>query len=170
MDLEYFSCPCTYALLRFFCSQFNQYFCWHAVYSDLADAHDLLKLGGSDYHGRGGQHESDVGSSSLPVLAVHEFLKVARPIWRKAIRDILQNYIRDPSNLNLQHIIRFGRAKSNLPLSTPTLGNADELINQCLTSWLSKEERENAEFETIKAEISQAIVIRGDAEAHVGST
>lgn len=144
--------------------------CSHAVYSDLADAHNILKLGGSDYHGRGGQHESDVGSTSVPVLAVHEFLKVARPIWRKAIQDILENYIKDPSNSNLQHIIRFGRTKTNLPLSTATLGSADELINQCLASWLSKEERENAEFETIKAELSQAILIQRQLEAHVEST
>ncbi|CDP08009.1 unnamed protein product [Coffea canephora] len=31
-----------------------------AVYCDCADAYGLVKLGGSDYRGRGGQHESDV--------------------------------------------------------------------------------------------------------------
>ncbi|KAK6135392.1 hypothetical protein DH2020_030903 [Rehmannia glutinosa] len=131
-----------------------------SVYSDLADAHDLLKLGGSDYHGRGGQHESDVGSTSVPVLIVHEFLKVARPVWCNAIRDILENYIKDPSDSNLQHIIKFGKTKAS-KLKSPS-GSASELINQCLSLWLSKEERENAEFETIKLELDRAQVVCGE--------
>lgn len=135
----------------------------HAVYSDLADAHDLLKLGGSDYHGRGGQHESDVGSTSVPVVVVHEFLKVARPIWCKAIQDILENYIKDPNDSNLQHIIKFGRIKASKTSSG--LGSASELISQCLVSWLSKEERENAEFEAIKLELTRASVVRVESEA-----
>lgn len=134
-----------------------------SVYSDLADAHDLLKLGGSDYHGRGGQHESDVGSTSVPVVVVHEFLKVARPIWCKAIQDILENYIKDPNDSNLQHIIKFGRIKASKTSSG--LGSASELISQCLVSWLSKEERENAEFEAIKLELTQASVARVESEA-----
>ncbi|KAK6156908.1 hypothetical protein DH2020_011156 [Rehmannia glutinosa] len=71
-----------------------------SVYSDLADAHDLLKLGGSDYHGR--------GDNTNPI--------------------------------------------------------ASELINQCLSLWLSKEERENAEFETIKLELDRAQVVCGELE------
>lgn len=134
-----------------------------SVYSDLADAHDLLKLGGSDYHGRGGQHESDVGSTSVPVVVVHEFLKVARPIWCKAIQDILENYIKDPNDSNLQHIIKFGMIKASKTSSD--LGSASELISQCLVSWLSKEERENAEFEAIKLELTQASVARVESEA-----
>ncbi|KAF2317403.1 hypothetical protein GH714_021789 [Hevea brasiliensis] len=46
-----------------------------AVYSDLADAYGLLKLGGSDFHGRVGNSESELGSVNLPVLALHDFLK-----------------------------------------------------------------------------------------------
>lgn len=126
----------------------------HAVYSDLADTHNLLKLGGSDYHGRGGQHESDVGSTSVPMLVVQEFLKVARPIWRNAIQDILENYLKDPSDSNLQDIVKFGRIKKSLPS-----GSANEMINQCLVSWLSKEERENAEFEAIKLELTRVSVV-----------
>ncbi|KAL6515299.1 hypothetical protein OROHE_018931 [Orobanche hederae] len=126
-----------------------------SVFSDLADKHDLLKLGGSDYHGRGGGQESDVGSTSLPLLMVHEFLKVARPIWCSSIRDILENYVKDPSDLNLQHIIKFGKTKASK--ANPTFGSASELINGCLSSWLSKEERENAEFETIMPELVRVV-------------
>ncbi|KAL0335129.1 UNVERIFIED_CONTAM: 5'-3' exoribonuclease [Sesamum radiatum] len=131
-----------------------------SAYCDLADAHDLLKLGGSDYHGRGGQQESDVGSTSIPVLNVHEFLKVARPIWCNAILDILKNYIEDPSDSNLQHIIKFGKtkvSKTNSPLGGPS-----ELISRCLSSWLSKEERDNVEFETIKLELTRISVAQAE--------
>ncbi|PIN09723.1 phosphoribosyl 1,2-cyclic phosphate 1,2-diphosphodiesterase [Handroanthus impetiginosus] len=126
-----------------------------SVYSDLADAHDLLKLGGSDYHGRGGQHESDVGSTSLPVLVVHEFLKVARPIWCNAIREIMENYMKDPSDSNLQHIVKFGKFKLSKSISPS--GSASKLINRCLLLWLSEEEREDAEFETIKSELTKVL-------------
>ncbi|KAH6789973.1 polymerase/histidinol phosphatase-like protein [Perilla frutescens var. frutescens] len=129
-----------------------------SVYSDLAEAHDLLKLGGSDFHGRGGQQESDVGSTTIPVLVVHEFLKVARPIWCKAIQDILENYIKHPSDSNLQHIIKFGKikpSKTSLPLGNGN-ASASELINQCLVSWLSKDERDNAEFDALKLELTRA--------------
>lgn len=139
--------------------------CLHAVYSDLADKHDLLKLGGSDYHGRGGQHESDLGSTNVPVLMVHEFLKVSRPIWYNAILDILNNYIKDPCDSNLQHIIKFGKnnkaLKTNTPFSSPS-----ELINQCLSFWLSKEERENPEFEAIKLDITRLLNVQREVEAN----
>ncbi|KAG6425070.1 hypothetical protein SASPL_115494 [Salvia splendens] len=82
-------------------------------YSDLADTHDLLKLGGSDYHGRGGYQESDVGSTSVPMLVVQEFLKVARPIWCNAIQEILENYIKDPSDSNLQVLGVMANPKKN---------------------------------------------------------
>ncbi|KAL6494566.1 hypothetical protein OROGR_031366 [Orobanche gracilis] len=126
-----------------------------SVFSDLADKHYLLKLGGSDYHGRGGGQESDLGSTSLPMLMVHEFLKVARPIWCSSIRDIFENYVRDPSDLNLQHIVKFGKTKASK--ANPTFGSASELINGCLSSWLSKEERENTEFETIMLELDRVV-------------
>ncbi|CAA0807325.1 Polymerase/histidinol phosphatase-like [Striga hermonthica] len=135
-----------------------------SVYSDLADAHDLLKLGGSDYHGKGGQQESDVGTTSLPLLMVHEFLKVARPIWCSAIRDILESYIQDPSESNFQHIVKFGKtkaSKSSLPFSSES-----ELINHCLSSWLSNEERESADFVTIKLELDQLAAACLQLEAH----
>ncbi|PNX56462.1 protein trpH-like, partial [Trifolium pratense] len=46
-----------------------------AAYSDLADTYELLKIGGSDYHGRGGHHEAELGSVNLPVLVLYDFLK-----------------------------------------------------------------------------------------------
>lgn len=123
------------------------------MYSDLADVHGLLKIGGSDYHGKG-ELESDLGSTSVPVLVVHEFLKVARPIWRNAIQDILENYIKDPCDANLQQIIKFGKGKAWKVNSTGL--SSGELISQCLSAWLSYEERDSTEFEAIKLELNRS--------------
>ncbi|CBI29462.3 unnamed protein product, partial [Vitis vinifera] len=123
-----------------------------AAYNDLADDYGLVKLGGSDYHGRGGQGESDLGSVNLPVLAVHDFLKVARPIWCNAIRNILESYIKEPSDMNLEQITRFARNRNSKGDSP--LGCGKDLIDLCLTSWLTNEERQNPEFEAIKLKFS----------------
>ncbi|KAJ8560367.1 hypothetical protein K7X08_004425 [Anisodus acutangulus] len=123
-----------------------------AAYSDLADAYDLLKLGGSDFHGRGGKQESEVGSVGLPVLAVHEFLKVARPIWCRAIREILENYIKYPSETNLQLIMSFGKPKVCRGISPASCPG--DFISRCLSFWLTNEERQNAEFEAIKLKLA----------------
>ncbi|CAK9167080.1 unnamed protein product [Ilex paraguariensis] len=133
-----------------------------AVYSDLADAYDLVKLGGSDYHGRGGNSESDMGSVSLPVLAVHEFLKVAQPIWFSAIRHILENYVKDPSDSKLELILKFG--KTRVSKGVPPLNSGNDLVNQCLSSWLTIEERQNAELEAIKLKLFQISIGQGDTQ------
>ncbi|XP_057523533.1 uncharacterized protein LOC130803339 [Amaranthus tricolor] len=112
-----------------------------AVYSDLADAYGLLKLGGSDYHGRGGRAESDLGSVGLPVLAAHDFLKIARPIWCDAIKNNLVLYLEDSSELNLKHITRFATK------SITTSNSEKDIINSCLRSWLSREEMQHADFQ-----------------------
>ncbi|XP_009596364.1 uncharacterized protein [Nicotiana tomentosiformis] len=123
-----------------------------AAYNDLADAYDLLKLGGSDFHGRGGKQESEVGSVSLPMLAVHEFLKVARPIWCRAIREILENYAENPSETNLQLIMSFGKPKVCRGISHVSCSG--DFISRCLSSWLTNEERQDAEFEAIKLKLA----------------
>ncbi|XP_022727439.1 uncharacterized protein LOC111283240 isoform X2 [Durio zibethinus] len=123
-----------------------------AAYSDLADTYGLLKLGGSDYHGRGGHGESELGSVNLPVLVLHDFLKVARPIWCGSIKDILVSYAEEPSESKLARIARFGRTgsfKGSSPLSC-----GKDLIDRCLSLWLTTEERQNAEFEAIRLKLS----------------
>ncbi|KAH9603154.1 hypothetical protein KSS87_018600 [Heliosperma pusillum] len=125
-----------------------------AVYSDLAETYGLLKLGGSDYHARGGPTESPLGSVSIPVLAIRDFLKLARPIWRDAIRDTVEQYIRDPSDLNLQHITRFALASTIA--SKGDCGN--DRINRYLSSWLTREEMQHVEFQTTLLKLSEAAV------------
>ncbi|KAL5790014.1 hypothetical protein ACOSQ2_004902 [Xanthoceras sorbifolium] len=130
-----------------------------AAYSDLADAHGLLKLGGSDFHGRGGHGESELGSVKLPVLILNDFLKVARPIWCSAIKDILQSYAEEPSDSNLSRITRLGRArifKANYPLIC-----GKELIDHCLSLWLTTEEKQSAEFEAMKLKLSDVSINQG---------
>ncbi|PSS29207.1 5'-3' exoribonuclease [Actinidia chinensis var. chinensis] len=124
-----------------------------AAYSDLADAYDLIKLGGSDFHGRGGQSESDLGSVSLPVLVVHDFLRMARPIWCGAIRGILENYAEDPLQSKFEQIMKFGRTRVFVGGGSLAKGNSD-LIDRCLSSWLTNEERQDSVFEAIKLKLS----------------
>lgn len=130
-----------------------------AVYSDLADAYGLLKLGGSDYHGKGGNSESELGSVNLPVIALHDFLKVARPIWYGAIKDIFERYAAEPSDSNLARITKFGGAKilkGNSPLSC-----GKDLIDRCLSLWLTTEETQTAEFEAIKIKLACVAINQG---------
>ncbi|KAG5525997.1 hypothetical protein RHGRI_032329 [Rhododendron griersonianum] len=124
-----------------------------AVYSDLADAYDLIKLGGSDFHGRGGQSESNLGGVSLPVLAVNDFLRAARPIWCGAIRGILENYAEDPSQSKLVQIMKFGKTRRVLKGGSLVKSKCD-LIDLCLSSWLTSEERQDSAFEAIKLKLS----------------
>ncbi|GAB2235219.1 hypothetical protein Droror1_Dr00027714 [Drosera rotundifolia] len=115
---------------------------------DLADAYGLVKLGGSDYHGRGGNHESLLGSVILPVLEVDEFLKLARPIWCNAIGNILERYAEDPSVSNLENITRFEKTRI-------TKGMCDkDLINTCLSLWLTREEVQTLEFQVTMSKLS----------------
>lgn len=136
-----------------------------AAYSDLADAYGLLKIGGSDYHGRGGHSESDLGSVNLPVLALRDFLTVARPIWCGAIKDMLLSYASEPSDANLARITRFAKIripKGSLP---PTQG--EDLIDRCLSSWLTIDERRNAEFEDIRSRCSNISIRQVSTEVMV---
>ncbi|KAB2047812.1 hypothetical protein ES319_A13G072300v1 [Gossypium barbadense] len=127
-----------------------------AAYNDLADTYNLLKLGGSDYHGRDGHGESELGSVNLPVVVLHDFLKVARPIWCSAIKDILEGYAKEPSDTNLAKIARFTRMGSFKGSSPSSCGK--DLIDRCLASWLTAEERQNDEFEAIRLKLSHATI------------
>ncbi|KAJ7968180.1 5'-3' exoribonuclease-like [Quillaja saponaria] len=138
-----------------------------AAYSDLADVHGLLKLGGSDYHGRGGRNESELGSVNLPVLALYDFLKVARPIWCNAIREILESYAKEPTDSNLETIMRFGRTRGFKGVSLLSCGK--DLIDRCLPLWLTNEEMENAEFEAIKLKLSNISVSQGGVQVLIES-
>ncbi|XP_052192545.1 uncharacterized protein LOC127801429 [Diospyros lotus] len=124
------------------------------AFSDLADAYDLVKLGGSDFHGRGGQRESDLGSVGLPVLAVHEFLRTARPIWCSAIRGILENYVEEPSRPKFEGIMKFGKTRT-FKAGSPLIKSDNDSINLCLSSWLTNEEMQDSMFEEIKVKLSQ---------------
>lgn len=143
------------------------YLCWSTAYSDLADGYGLLKLGGSDYHGRGGHGESELGSVNLPVLAAHEFLKVARPIWCRAIRDILESYAEEPSDSNLAKITRFGRTRIFKGSSPMSCGK--DLIDRCLSLWLTNEEGQNAEFEAIRLKLSNISINQGGLQVPIES-
>lgn len=118
-------------------------------FSDLADTYELVKLGGSDYHGRGGHDESDLGSVNLPVTAVCRFLKLARPIWCSATKEILLSFAEEPTDVNLEKITMFGK-----PNSLKKSFVSANVVDLCLSSWLTTEEREDDEFEAIRMKFS----------------
>lgn len=130
------------------------------MFSDLADAHGLLKIGGSDYHGKRTQLETDLGGANLPVVAMREFLKLARPIWLNAIKDALRSYAEEPSCANLERLWGFGDAKYKAKMAA--IGPR-EIVKLSLSSWLTPEERECAELEDLRLKISH-VFLREDFE------
>ncbi|XP_072953018.1 uncharacterized protein [Typha angustifolia] len=128
-------------------------------FSDLADVYELVKLGGSDYHGRSGHEEPDVGSVDLPVLAVFEFLKLARPLWCKAMKEILSTLPIEPSEDDVVKIIRFGNLTDLKGFSSMSCGK--DLLGPCLESWLTIEEKEASELESMRVKLLHTIVGTG---------
>ncbi|KAL3515547.1 hypothetical protein ACH5RR_022449 [Cinchona calisaya] len=99
---------------------------------------------------------------------VHEFLKVARPIWFRAIMDNLEKYAKDPTDSNLQFIAKF--VKMRLCKGTFAFGSAIDLINHLISSWLTKDEILNPELEAIKLKLSRISVNLAQPETGSGRT
>ncbi|XP_037453837.1 5'-3' exoribonuclease-like [Triticum dicoccoides] len=111
--------------------------------SDLADTYELLKLGGSDYHGRDDKEEPDIGSVDLPVLAFFRFLEVAQPIWCNAIKEIFANATE--------------RTGLNGPKGCHWTSSVDDLCNMCLSS-PELEETDDSEVEVLRTEFADIIL------------
>ncbi|CAN6812639.1 unnamed protein product [Brassica oleracea] len=126
------------------------------VFSELADTYSLLKLGGSDYHGKGGRNESELGSVNLPVKALQDFLNLGRPIWCEAIKATMRTFLEQPSDSNLSNILRFDRARILKGSSSWSCGG--ELMDRCLAIWLTNDERENDEFEALRSKLSCVLI------------
>ncbi|KAI4342080.1 hypothetical protein MLD38_026739 [Melastoma candidum] len=128
-----------------------------AAFSDIADAIGLLKLGGSDFHGRRGPNESDVGSVNLPVTTLHDFLQLSRPIWCDSIRDLVQMYADDPCDENLARMTRFTRVRAS-QLGCLPLTPGEMVIRHGLLSWLTPTERQGSDFQAIMSRFSDISV------------
>ncbi|GJN08810.1 hypothetical protein PR202_ga26767 [Eleusine coracana subsp. coracana] len=111
-------------------------------FCELAEKYELLKLGGSDFHGRGGKDESDIGTVKLAITTLSCFLKMARPIWTCAMKDILLKFAEEPSASNLGKLVKFGRV-TNFDGYSPT-STVIDAIDVCLSSWLSNDDIEDA--------------------------
>lgn len=67
------------------------------------------------------------------------------------MRDILHNFAEDPSEANLEKILRFGvRKKLN--------GYSGDAVDLCLSSWLAT--HEDIELENIRLKLASNLVIR----------
>ncbi|KAG5229244.1 PHP domain-containing family protein [Salix suchowensis] len=80
----------------------------------------------------------------IPVLALHDFLKVARPIWYRAIKI-------SSRDMEIPQRLRKG------------------LIDRCLSMWLTTEERQAAEFEAIKVKLSCVEINQGETRVPIES-
>lgn len=101
------------------------------------------------------------------MLVLNDFLKVARPIWCGAIKEILESYADEPSDSNLSQITRYGSSK--MLKGSYTLNCGKDLVEQCLSLWLTNEERQSAEFEAIKLKLSHVSIIQGGLNVPVES-
>ncbi|XP_020588399.1 uncharacterized protein LOC110030156 isoform X1 [Phalaenopsis equestris] len=137
-------------------------------YGELADLHGLIKLGGSDFHGRGGGDESEIGSVDLPVVSIYKFLKLARPIWCNAIKSILQSFTAEDSSMKVEKMTIFGKP-FELRKRSESISCVADIVDLCLSSWLSSEERMEAEFDAIKLRLKDTVISNGEFLKPVGS-
>lgn len=83
------------------------------------------------------------------LLDLYEFLKVARPIWCDAIKNTVDQYVNDPTESNLKHILRY----TNIKLAkggVSSVTNNIELVHQYVSQWLTNVEQKNVVFESVK--------------------
>ncbi|XP_072146422.1 uncharacterized protein [Setaria viridis] len=121
-------------------------------FSELAEKYGLLKLGGSDFHGRGGKDESDTGTVKLAITTLCCFLKMARPIWSTGMKDILLKFAEEPSSANLGNIIKFGRL-TNADAFSP-INTGIDVVDFCLSSWSSNDDMEDVELEEVRLKLA----------------
>lgn len=121
-------------------------------FNELAEKYGLLKIGGSDFHGKGTKDESDVGAVKLAITTLSSFLEMARPIWCSAMKDILLKFAEEPSATNLGKILKFGQL-SNLDGFEP-IGSGTDVVNLCLSSWLSYDDMEDVELEEVRIKLA----------------
>ncbi|KAM0827837.1 hypothetical protein ACQ4PT_067928 [Festuca glaucescens] len=121
--------------------------------SDLADTYELLKLGGSDYHGRDDKEEPDIGSVDLPVLAFFKFLEVAQPIWRNAMMENFANTIKRIPDLNGSKGCR-------------RTSSGNDFCSMCLSS-PELEETDDSEVEILQMVFSDIILSNRSCKTHI---
>ncbi|XP_006649539.1 5'-3' exoribonuclease [Oryza brachyantha] len=127
-------------------------------FSELAEKYGLLKIGGSDFHGRGGKDESDIGTVKLAITTLCSFLKMARPIWCSAMKDILLKFAEEPSAVNLGKIVKFGELIHFDGFSSMDAGM--DIVNLCLSSWLSNDGMEEVELEEVRLKLAHWVCKR----------
>ncbi|KAG6544631.1 hypothetical protein Mapa_013936 [Marchantia paleacea] len=120
----------------------------HPVFGTVAEACNLAKIGGSDFHARGDPEETDLGAIALPAGALHEFLKLADPVWSSAVEHILQDFAegtlegigKDNESCFMEKVEMW---KGDICVTNIHLpGEEEEVMCLRLSPWLSKEERQ----------------------------
>ncbi|KAJ7535945.1 hypothetical protein O6H91_12G051400 [Diphasiastrum complanatum] len=144
-------------------------------FTQMAEEFNLLKLGGSDYHGTGAPNEVDLGKVLLPAKVFCEFLKLAQPIWSAALKSMVHDYAN--SSISQQsasmiieelssHTAHFCSRKSSLScgcVSTDKNSGIHGILK--FSQWLRKEDREllMAEASNLGLKYSSSIDLSGRA-------
>lgn len=92
-------------------------------FHELANAYQLLKLGGFDFHGRGGPNETNLGKVNILDSTMHEFLKIAQPIWHEAIRNILLSFAEERKSIGFDSFDKYKCLKGDMHLRNSALGD-----------------------------------------------
>lgn len=116
-------------------------------FAALAEAYQLVKLGGSDYHARGDPDETGLGKVQLPLLTIHEFLNKAEPIWCFAIKEILHNFAEETFQFNSDKVVGLKyfscepeNFKGDISIGYRQEG-AMQRFSLRFSAWLTEEER-----------------------------
>ena len=112
----------------------------------MAASYNLLKLGGSDFHGRGDPDEVKLGKVFLPLLTIHEFLEVAEPVWIDSLKGLLQHFANDTFEINsdkvvgLKYFTEDMALKGDVSLKCALEGEQKKALLR-LSPWLTEMER-----------------------------
>lgn len=135
---------------------------YKVVHSDLslfvtaagawADAYNLVKVGGSDYHATGTLEETDIGGISVPTGAMLQFLQVAQSIWKSALQILVQDFaegLLDTAGDTPQE-----SWKGDLAVR-----EADGKLNLIFSPFLTEEERTLVQTEATNLDLSHTVVL-----------
>ncbi|MCO5606098.1 hypothetical protein L7F22_060285 [Adiantum nelumboides] len=132
-------------------------------FASLADTFQLLKLGGSDFHGRGDPDETKLGKVLLPALAIREFLHVAEPIWIASIEELLQSFAKESFQIiagkavGLQFFTGLESLKGDIALKCSVAEEHPRAFLR-LSAWLTEEDRQAVQDAALQLKLGFEIV------------
>jgi hypothetical protein len=121
------------------------------VWVGWAEAGNLLKLGGSDYHATGTLEETELGSITIPTGVMLQFLTTALPIWLSALRVIIEDFAENNRTVHSDRV------------SEPWKGDiiirkSDREVSLILSPLLTEDEKSLVQREAMRLGLSCTLV------------